>query len=88
MSLKNNIVNVRYGPGLNYPIKYVYRGEFKNGYFHGKGQQLSFSYDYDAEPFHYKYPIDGVYVIDGEWERGWLFWDRESRVSGSLDMNV
>ena len=69
------------------PIKYVYRGEFKNGYFHGKGQQLSFTYDYDAEPFHYKYPIDGVFVVDGEWERGWLFWDRESRRSGSLDMN-
>ncbi len=25
LSLKNNIVNVRYGPGLNYPIKYVYK---------------------------------------------------------------
>ena len=27
-SLKNNIVNVRYGPGLNYPIKYVYKKKY------------------------------------------------------------
>ena len=69
------------------PIKYVYRGEFKNGYFDGEGSYFWFTYDYDAEPFHYKYPIDGIYLVAGEWERGWLFWDRESRVSGSLDMN-
>ena len=25
LSLKNKIVNVRYGPGFNYPIKYVYK---------------------------------------------------------------
>ena len=24
LSLKNNIVNVRYGPGFDYPIKYIY----------------------------------------------------------------
>jgi SH3-like domain-containing protein len=28
LSLKNNIVNVRYGPGLNYPIKYVYKKKY------------------------------------------------------------
>lgn len=69
------------------PIKYIYVGEFKNGYFHGEGASFSFNYDYDAEPFHYKYPIDGIYLAAGEWERGWLFWDRDSRVSGSLDMS-
>ena len=69
------------------PIKYVYRGEFKNGYFHGEGSYFWFTYDYDAEPFHYKYPIDGIYLVAGEWERGWLFWDRESRVSGGFNMN-
>ena len=25
LSLKKNKVNVRYGPGFNYPIKYVYK---------------------------------------------------------------
>ena len=25
LSLKNKLVNVRYGPGFNYPIKYVYK---------------------------------------------------------------
>ena len=25
LSLKNKLVNVRYGPGLHYPIKYVYK---------------------------------------------------------------
>jgi len=28
LSLKNNIVNVRYGPGFNYPIKYVYKKKY------------------------------------------------------------
>ena len=69
------------------PIKYVYRGEFKNGYFDGKGQYFHFTYDYDAEPFHYKYPIDGIYLNSGEWERGWFFFDRESSTGGHLEMN-
>ncbi len=25
LSLKNKIVNVRYGPGFDYPIKYIYK---------------------------------------------------------------
>ena len=25
LSLKNSKVNVRYGPGFNYPIKYIYK---------------------------------------------------------------
>ena len=25
LSLKNNKVNVRYGPGLDYPVKYIYK---------------------------------------------------------------
>jgi len=28
LSLKNNMVNVRYGPGFNYPIKYVYKKKY------------------------------------------------------------
>ncbi len=28
LSLKNNKVNVRYGPGFNYPIKYIYKKKF------------------------------------------------------------
>ena len=28
LSLKNNKVNVRYGPGLDYPIKYIYKKKF------------------------------------------------------------
>ena len=28
LSLKNNKVYVRYGPGLNYPIKYIYKKKF------------------------------------------------------------
>ncbi len=28
LSLKNNKVNVRYGPGFDYPIKYVYKKRF------------------------------------------------------------
>ena len=28
LSLKNNKVNVRYGPGFNYPIKYIYKKNF------------------------------------------------------------
>ncbi len=28
LSLKNNKVNVRYGPGFDYPIKYIYKKKF------------------------------------------------------------
>ena len=28
LSLKNKLVNVRYGPGFNYPIKYVYKKKY------------------------------------------------------------
>ena len=28
LSLKNKKVNVRYGPGFNYPIKYIYKKKF------------------------------------------------------------
>ena len=28
LMLKNNKVNVRYGPGLDYPIKYIYKKKF------------------------------------------------------------
>ena len=28
LSLKNKLVNVRYGPGLHYPIKYVYKKKY------------------------------------------------------------
>ena len=28
LSLKNSMVNVRYGPGFNYPIKYVYKKKY------------------------------------------------------------
>ena len=28
LSLKNNKVNVRYGPGFNYPIKYINKKKF------------------------------------------------------------
>ena len=28
LMLKNNTVNVRYGPGFDYPIKYIYKKKF------------------------------------------------------------
>ena len=28
VSLKNNKVNVRYGPGFNYPVKFIYKKKF------------------------------------------------------------
>ena len=28
LSLKNNKVNVRYGPGFNYPVKFIYKKKF------------------------------------------------------------
>ena len=71
------------------PISYVYRGEFKNGYFHGTGQEFWFTYEFDENHKYdeeYKF-IDGIYFIEGEWERGWLFWDKESRTDGQIKMN-
>jgi hypothetical protein len=58
------------------PISCVYRGEFKNGYFHGVGQEFWFTYEYEENhQFDDKYKfIDGIYFVEGEWERGWLFW--------------
>ena len=71
------------------PISYVYRGEFKNGYFNGTGQEFWFTYEYDENHKYdeeYKF-IDGIYFVEGEWERGWLFWDKESRTDGQIKMN-
>lgn len=71
------------------PIKYIYKGEFKNGFFHGKGEYFWFTYDYEENHKYddnYKF-IDGIYLVAGEWERGWLHWDRESRVNGHIEMN-
>ena len=65
------------------PISFVYKGEFKNGYFHGIGQEFWFTYEYDGNN---KF-IDGIYFVEGEWERGWLFWDKESRTNGQIKMN-
>ena len=69
------------------PITNVYKGEFKNGYFHGKGQYFTFTYDYDAEPLHRKYPIDGINLVSGEWEQGLVVLDTISRFNRHLDMN-
>jgi len=72
------------------PITHVYRGEFKNGYFHGAGQEFWFTYDYEENhkfEDEYKF-IDGIYFVEGEWERGWLFWDKESRTDGHIKMNL
>ena len=71
------------------PISYVYKGEFKNGYFNGLGQEFWFTYEYEQNhkfDDKYKY-IDGIYFVGGEWERGWLFWDKESRTNGHIKMN-
>ena len=71
------------------PISYVYRGEFKNGYYHGIGQEFWFTYEYDENhkfDDEYKF-IDGIYFVEGEWERGWLFWDKESFKDGKIKMN-
>lgn len=71
------------------PITYIYKGEFKNGFFHGKGEYFWFTYDYEENHKYddsYKF-IDGIYLVAGEWERGWLHWDRESRVNGHIAMN-
>jgi hypothetical protein len=71
------------------PITHVYMGEFKNGYFHGKGQEFYFTYEYEKNhkyDANYKF-IDGIYLVRGEWERGWLFWDKESRSNGHIEMN-
>jgi len=69
------------------PIEYIYKGDFKNGKFHNEGEYFWFTHDYDAEPFHYKYPIDGVYLVGGEWERGWLLWEKDSRYNGHIELN-
>jgi len=66
------------------PITHVYRGEFKNGYFHGVGHEFSFIYKYEEND---KF-IDGISFVKGEWERGWLFWDKESRTNGNIYMNL
>lgn len=71
------------------PIKYIYKGEFKNGFFHGKGQHFNFTYDYKENhkfDSDYKF-IDGVYLTGGDWERGSLLWDKESRVNGHVEIN-
>ena len=71
------------------PITHVYMGEFKNGYFHGKGQEFYFTYEYEKNhkyDANYKF-IDGIYLVRGEWERGWLFCDKESRSNGHIEMN-
>jgi hypothetical protein len=71
------------------PINHVYKGEFKNGYFHGVGFEFDFTFEYiDIDKFGDKYKfIEGIYFVEGEWERGWLFWDKESRNSGYIKMN-
>ena len=71
------------------PITHVYRGEFKDGCFDGVGQEIYFTYNYPEEHMfeeEYKF-IDGVYFVEGEWEKGWLFWDEESIRQGYVKMN-
>lgn len=71
------------------PIKYVFRGEFKNGLFHGKGEQFYFTHEYEQNhkfDENYKY-IDGIYLVSGDWNKGWLLWDAESRRNGHIKMN-
>lgn len=71
------------------PITHVYRGNFKNGCFDGVGQEFWFTYEYEENHMFdedYKF-IDGIYLVEGEWERGWLFWDNASRKNGPIKMN-
>jgi hypothetical protein len=71
------------------PYTQIYKGEFKNGYFHGTGLQISFTYDYIKNhefDENFKF-IDGIYYLEGEWEKGLLLWDRGSRSNGHVYMN-
>jgi hypothetical protein len=60
------------------PIEEIYIGEYKNGRFHGKGEIYRFVYEYDEltyEPI----KINGGFIYKGEFENGWLYWDRPTR---------
>jgi energy-coupling factor transporter transmembrane protein EcfT len=60
------------------PIDEIYVGEYKNGRFHGKGEIYRFTYEYDNltyEPI----KINGGFIYKGEFENGWLLWDKPTR---------
>lgn len=60
------------------PIEEIYIGEYKNGRFHGKGEIYRFKYKYDDltyEPI----KINGGFVSKGDFENGWLLWDKPNR---------
>lgn len=68
------------------PIQYIYKGEFKNGFYHGKGQEFRFTYDYEENHYYdanYKF-IDGFWMIAGEWERGLNITDQEIRMIDNI----
>ena len=76
------------------PIRYVYRGEFKNGLFHGDGFYFSFGYDYGETLTGYNTWTDKsddfinrIHYVSGQFERGWLLWEEESRDNGVIIMN-
>tara|TARA_A100001234_G_scaffold212064_1_gene213258 strand:+ start:114 stop:818 length:705 start_codon:yes stop_codon:yes gene_type:complete len=62
------------------PIREYYVGNFKNGKFHGEGRLA-----YNIMRISNSGP--GCYVVGGEWENGWLLWDKSTRYNGWVKMS-
>jgi hypothetical protein len=75
------------------PIRSIYKGEFKNGFFHGDGVYFWFFNDYGETLTGYNTWndksddfINRIYYISGQFERGRRLWDEETRSSGIIEM--
>ena len=62
------------------PITDYYAGNFKNGQFHGEGR-LGYNIMRDSNSG------SGIYIVGGEWENGWLLWDKSTRYNGWVEMS-
>ncbi len=75
-SLNAFFYNVRWYDGN--PIQEIYFGEYKNGRFHGKGEIYRFTFEYD-DLTDETLKINRGFVSKGDFEKGWLLWDKPNR---------